>query len=70
MPTPALYAVVDQEYMLPLDDAIDLLRMLARATPVQSLYTQDTPYKVSEYKKGDHTLRLLTTAQHAAIFLE
>ena len=69
-PEPTVYAVVDQEYMLPFEDAIALLRILAKSTPVSSNYNETVPFRLSQYKKGDHSLRVLSVAQHAAVHLE
>ena len=66
--TPVIYAVVNGEHLLPLDDAVVLLRMLAKATAVSNTWKSDTPYKLSVNKTT--RLEALTIAQHAAIYLE
>ena len=65
---PVIYAVVSGEYLLPLDDAVTLFRMLAKATTVCQTWKTDAPYRLSPNETTK--LEVLTLAQHAAIFLE
>ena len=70
---PVEYAVVDDQYLLPLEEAVTLMRMLSRCMVVQRNYgasSDGLPYKPSQHSKGQHTLTTITTAQHAAIHLE
>ena len=66
---PVIYAVVNGAYLLPLDDAVILLHVLAKATLVNQTWKSDTPYKLAAGNKSTR-LEALTIAQHAAIFLE
>jgi hypothetical protein len=63
------YAVVDDQYLLPLEDAVALIRILAKSKAVSRTYKDDVPYKPSEYGKM-RTLTTITLAQYAAIHLE
>ena len=71
-PAPVEYAVVDDQYLLPLEEAVTLLRMLSRCMVVQRNYggSDTVPFKPSPHSRGQHTLTTVTTAQHAAIHLE
>lgn len=67
----AEYAVVDKTYLLPFDDAVELMRLLSRAQKVTTSWGTDKepPYKYV-MSGGELNLTLLTTAQHAQMELE
>ena len=64
------YAVIDNVYMLPIEDAAEVMKLLAKATKVSYQYSSDTPYKMAAGRDCSIDLKMITTAQHAAIYLE
>jgi hypothetical protein len=68
MDEPVTYAVVG-DYMLPLEEAFNLVRMLNKAVVVNNTYNDVAPYK-RPARPRQIKLEVLTTAQHAAVFLE
>lgn len=73
MATPAKpedWAVVEGSYLLPLDDAVDLMRLLSRAQRVERNWggNSSAPFKAAAASQ-ELTLLALTIGQYAAVQL-
>lgn len=74
MATPAKpedWAVVEGSYLLPLDDAVDLMRLLSRAQRVERNWggnSSAAPFKAASASQ-ELTLLALTIGQYAAVQL-
>jgi hypothetical protein len=68
---PIALVLVDGQWMLPLEDGIQLVRLLAMAVPIQRDYVSGVGYqpKFSKQTK-DYTITPVTVAQLAAMSLE
>lgn len=63
------YAVVNGEYLLPFEAAVDMLRALKDARRVSQTWNSTAPYRLNATPKMPN-IEVLTTAQYGAIFLE
>lgn len=72
-PAVEAYVVIDNSYMLPFDDGIELLRLLAKAQKVSYNYgsgsSTTAPYKLQK-DNNDVSLKIVTLAQYAIMCMD